>query len=74
MGSPFIEIESNQGHPQQHCTQDVEIARGAEIGQFALGSTVILLWPHQRLDWCVQENTPIRLGNVIAREISSIEK
>ena len=74
MGSPFIDIESSQGHPQQDFTQEIEIERGSEVGQFALGSTVILLWPHQRLDWCVQENQPIQLGCVIARETSSVEK
>ena len=66
MGSAFLDIESNLHHPQQDFGLDNSIARGEEIGYFALGSTVILLWQHRDIQWCVQEGEPIRLGNKIA--------
>lgn len=44
------------------------LARGAEIGRFHMGSTVILLTPRGALDWApsLAPGTPLRLGDTLA--------
>jgi phosphatidylserine decarboxylase len=46
----------------------IELAQGAELGRFLLGSTVVMLWPKTNLtfnpDW--QPARPIRLGEAMA--------
>ena len=66
MGSEFIDIESNLNLPQQDFELNATVQRGQEIGYFALGSTVILLWTHRNIKWCAQQGSPIRLGEKIA--------
>ncbi len=49
--------------------QDIELARGAEMGRFNMGSTVILLFPGKDIEW--QENLragqPLRMGQTIGQ-------
>ena len=66
MGSDFIDIETNQKGPQQDFARQDAIIRGTELGYFALGSTVILLWPNRDLKWTVKEGESIRMGESIA--------
>ena len=49
----------------------VELARGAEMGRFKLGSTVILLFPDKACTWDaqLQANSPVRLGETIGEII-----
>jgi phosphatidylserine decarboxylase len=53
--------------------QDVVLARGAEMGRFLLGSTVILLFPQNVLtftpDWAPTK--PVRLGEAMATVIET---
>jgi phosphatidylserine decarboxylase len=53
--------------------QDVVLAKGAEMGRFLLGSTVILLFPKNVLtftpDWAATK--PVRLGEAMATVIES---
>lgn len=48
--------------------QTIELAQGAEMGRFLLGSTVVMLWPKGPMqfnpDWAPAR--PIRLGEVMA--------
>lgn len=71
MGSSFVDIETNAKGPQRDFTASETIKRGTEMGYFALGSTVILLWPEQNLHWMVQKGNPIRMGECIASRTQS---
>ncbi len=46
----------------------VKLARGEEMGRFMLGSTVILLFPENTIEWQEQyaANSPTRLGEALA--------
>ncbi len=52
--------------PGQH-----DLAQGAEMGRFLLGSTVVLLWPRDTVrlnpDW--QAGTPVRMGQAMAQRV-----
>jgi phosphatidylserine decarboxylase len=47
----------------------LELAQGAELGRFNMGSTVILLFEPQRIEWveALQPGAVLRLGQVIGR-------
>jgi phosphatidylserine decarboxylase len=47
----------------------VRLERGAELGRFNMGSTVILLLPPQAADWlpALQPGSPVRVGQTLAR-------
>lgn len=47
----------------------IELAKGAEMGRFKLGSTAILLFPKGRLQWRddLAADTPLRMGERIAQ-------
>ena len=51
-----------------YADQPIRLERGAEMGRFLLGSTVVLLWPRDTLrfevDW--QAGRPIRMGEAMA--------
>lgn len=51
--------------------QQIRLEQGAEMGRFLLGSTVVLLWPRDTLqfmaDW--QAGRPIRMGEAMARAL-----
>ena len=48
-----------------------DLAQGAEMGRFLLGSTVVLLWPRDTVrlnpDW--QAGTPVRMGQAMAQRV-----
>jgi len=46
----------------------VKLAKGEEMGRFMLGSTVILLFPENTIEWQEQytANSPTRLGEALA--------
>jgi phosphatidylserine decarboxylase len=67
MTSPFCDIVTNTNTEQKNVSQNIEIKRAAEIGAFALGSTVILLWTHRNMEWMVASGQPIQLGSPILR-------
>ncbi len=52
--------------------QGIELKKGAEMGRFLLGSTVVMLWPQGPLrfnpDWAPAR--PIRLGEKMANSVS----
>ncbi len=49
------------------------LAKGEEMGRFKLGSTVILLFGNDVIEWADQyrENTPTRLGETLAQLLAS---
>jgi phosphatidylserine decarboxylase len=51
--------------------QPIELAQGAEMGRFLLGSTVVLLWPHGTLrfspDWA--PGRAVRLGEAMGKAL-----
>ena len=57
-------IRSWEYAPGQH-----ELTQGAEMGRFLLGSTVLLLWPHECVElepqW--QAGTAVRMGQALGR-------
>jgi phosphatidylserine decarboxylase len=50
----------------------VNLQRGEEMGVFNMGSTVILLFGPDRIDWVneLQPGSPVRLGQVLGNIIS----
>jgi phosphatidylserine decarboxylase len=71
MASQFCSVISNTNCPasEQIFTPPTEVSRGDEIGQFELGSTVILLFEDKDLKWTVEPNQKIQLGNEIGRKV-----
>lgn len=49
-----------RGHP------DVALSRGADLGCFHLGSTVVLVAPSGRWRWQLEQGAPVRWGQTIA--------
>ena len=51
----------------------LSLDRGAEMGRFNMGSTVILLFAERRISWdaALQAGTPLRLGEEIGRPFSA---
>ena len=51
--------------------QHIDLAQGAEMGRFLLGSTVVLLWPHGTLrfnpDWA--PGGPVRMGQPMGKAL-----
>ena len=47
----------------------IALAKGAEMGRFNMGSTVIVLFAANAVQWqrSIQANTPVRMGELIAR-------
>lgn len=50
--------------------QNIQLAQGAEMGRFLLGSTIVLLTPKSTLEFnpAWQATTPVRLGQVMATQ------
>jgi phosphatidylserine decarboxylase len=50
----------------------VNLQRGEEMGVFNMGSTVILLFAQDRIDWVndLQPGSPVRLGQILGNTIS----
>ena len=48
----------------------VTLRKGEEMGRFLLGSTVVLLWPQDTLDWNPrwQSGAPVRLGESMGQQ------
>jgi len=69
MTTPLADLVTNTDrHPEQVALHPpVQVARGAELGRFELGSTVILLAEPGRLDWLVTPGEDVRLGRPVAR-------
>lgn len=54
-------------HTEYHNDLHIELDRGAEMGRFNLGSTVILLFPENvELDAAIRMGAPVRLGQALA--------
>ncbi len=50
----------------------VALARGAELGVFHLGSTVVLAAPSGRWRWSVRPGDPVRVGRPVARSVAAL--
>ncbi len=59
-------ITNTSGEPRQ-ATVDVPLARGADLGVFHLGSTVILIGKAGALSWVEPAGGPVRMGRALAR-------
>jgi phosphatidylserine decarboxylase len=51
-----------------HCSDALQYAKGDEIGRFKFGSTVILLFPQQSIDWSqkIEPYAVVQMGEEIA--------
>ena len=51
----------------------VTLRKGEEMGRFLLGSTVVLLWPQDTLDWnpLWQSSAPVRLGESMGQRTAA---
>lgn len=49
----------------------IHLEKGAEMGRFKLGSTVILLFPENKVNWQAElaTNSPVQLGKAIAQAL-----
>ena len=52
--------------------KDISLIKGEEMGRFKFGSTVILLFPKDTIEWndSVKENAVVKMGESMARYIS----
>ncbi len=67
MTTDWNPIITNTNQPQQDIDIQQNIARGAEIGRFELGSTIILFFePNQIKEWHVVSGRKVSLGESIA--------
>jgi phosphatidylserine decarboxylase len=50
----------------------LELARGAELGRFNVGSTVIVLYARARVQWdrAIRAGAPVRLGQLLGRRLT----
>lgn len=55
----------------QHFKEDITLEKGAEMGRFKLGSTVIMLFTENQVNWVesLQAQSPVQLGQTIAHRI-----
>ena len=70
MSTGLNEILTNENETpvELPLTPPPSLARAEELGRFELGSTVVLLWPHQDLDFLISTGMPIKLGMPLARK------
>ncbi len=57
---------------QSYVGQNISLAKGAEMGRFMLGSTVILLWNHPKIKLAatIQALHPVRLGEAFSEQVA----
>jgi phosphatidylserine decarboxylase len=69
IGNVFDETVTNVGGGSavRHLEPNPHVDRGAELGRFELGSTVILLCEPGRVEWEMEPGQVLRLGRRIAR-------
>jgi phosphatidylserine decarboxylase len=55
--------------PQEATAASLAQPRGAELGRFNMGSTVIVLWPRGAVQWAagLEPGSPVRMGQAIGR-------
>lgn len=55
----------------QHYVDNISLKRGEELGHFEMGSTVILLFGHNKISWesGLKENAPVKMGQLIGNLI-----
>ncbi|HQU15544.1 MAG TPA: archaetidylserine decarboxylase [Gammaproteobacteria bacterium] len=51
------------------------LARGAQMGHFGMGSTVILLFPRGRVEWApaLETGAPVRVGEPVGRRVGGAQ-
>ena len=62
MTSPYIDVVTNTNTEKHSLSANEEVKKGNEVGAFGLGSTVILIWSHQNIQWNVEVGDIVRLG------------
>ena len=50
---------------------EIEVTQGSEIGQFRFGSTVILLFPKDKVELNVTSGTPVKMGQVLGKTMNN---
>ena len=70
--NPSMGMRLQQNRFDQEDSPAVRLQRGEEMGRFNMGSTVILLFAHNRIDWTskLQPGSPVRLGDILGNTIS----
>ncbi|MCX8049255.1 MAG: archaetidylserine decarboxylase [Methylohalobius sp.] len=48
--------------------RQLRLERGEELGQFHLGSTVILLFPSASITWSTEAGHKVRMGEILGRK------
>jgi phosphatidylserine decarboxylase len=54
-------------------SEQINLARGEELGHFKMGSTAIVLFPNNAMDWVssITETTTLRMGEMLGKTIAS---
>lgn len=70
--NPSMGMHLQKKHYDQGDSPAVNLQRGEEMGAFNMGSTVILLFGAERIDWVnnLQPGAPVRLGQILGNIIS----
>jgi phosphatidylserine decarboxylase len=58
-------------YPPAATERAVTLTRGAEMGRFNMGSTVIVLFPDQTVEWAdaIRPEAAVRMGQTLARPV-----
>jgi phosphatidylserine decarboxylase len=70
--NPSMGMRLQHNRFDQESITGVSLRRGEEMGRFNMGSTVILLFGPERINWIdsLQPDTPVRMGQVLGDIIS----
>ncbi len=69
METPFASLVTNTGIPaaEIELAEAPQVVRGAEVGRFGMGSTVVLLLPKGSVTWELSPGQGVRVGERIGR-------
>lgn len=68
MTTDWDPVITNNSEPTKSIELSKEIQKGAELGRFELGSTVVLFFePNQIAEWTIQRGQKIQLGTLMAK-------
>ena len=72
VANPSMGMRLQHNRFDQGDSPAVRLQRGEEMGRFNMGSTVILLFGHNRIDWAseLQPGSSVRLGEILGNTIS----
>lgn len=73
MTTDWDPVITNNSEPAKSVELNKEVQKGAELGRFELGSTVVLFFePEQIEEWTIERGQKVQLGSLMAKMTDSI--